>query len=200
MEKEKGQSFIEFAVILPMLFIFLLVAFDLGKWVNIHYMLQELASEINRIYVMREEHTEQSMLKNQRSFQNVDETIEKMIKHNTVLDSERISYHIAMSDPYERHFDRKEYRKVKDYQLVKKKCRKYDPYYGWIVWDCDEYIPYVYDELYTVDNYNRIANLKVEVSYRVSKSDFIFIDFSSLKETISKSYSGIVFLGSDAHD
>ena len=49
---------------------------------------------------MREEHTEQSMLKNQRSFQNVDETIEKMIKHNTVLDSERI-YHIAMSDPYE---------------------------------------------------------------------------------------------------
>ena len=38
-------------------------------------------------------------------------------------------------------------------------------------------IPYVYDELYTVDNYNRIANLKVEVTYRVSESDFIFIDF-----------------------
>lgn len=101
---EKGNSLVEFALVLPIMLIILSLIFDVGRAVHAKTSLQYLAGEIQKAVVLYEEAGTTGGIRVYSRNQDRDELVKKIIKDNTSLDKTNLTHKITSDGVEERSF------------------------------------------------------------------------------------------------
>lgn len=101
---EKGYSFVEFALVLPIMLIILSLIFDMGRAVHAKSNLQYLAGEIQKVVVLYEEGGTTGGIRVYSRNQDRDKLVKKIIEDNTSLDKTKLTHKITSEGVEERSY------------------------------------------------------------------------------------------------
>ncbi|WP_350343112.1 TadE family protein [Proteinivorax tanatarense] len=104
LKKENGYSFVEFALVLPLVLIMLGLIFDMGRAVHVKMELQHVAGEVQKVITLYEEEGVTGGIRAHSEHNNLDELVLQIINEGTNLNSDNLNVSIEESETKERWF------------------------------------------------------------------------------------------------
>lgn len=102
--KEEGYSFIQFALVLPIVIIMLGLIFDMGSAIYAKMNIQHLAGDLHSAVSIYNEEMASGGIKEHSDYYSSDHLVKTIINNNKGLNKENISYSIDIGDVIERPF------------------------------------------------------------------------------------------------
>lgn len=101
---EKGTSFVEFVLVLPIMLVMIGLIFDMGRAVHTKINLQHLTGEIQRTTVLYEEAGVTGGIRQYSNYKDIEQLVKKIIEDNANLDKSKLKYSIYESQPIRRKY------------------------------------------------------------------------------------------------
>lgn len=172
-KSEKGNAFLQFALVLPVMMIMLGLMFDMGRAVHAKMNLQHMAGEIQKVVVLYEEEGSDGGITTYSKHPTVDSSIKEIIDNNTNLDKSKLSYDIQKSDTQERRYRGK-----------------------YSTWD-STYNSYRYMD---IENRNDVQYVTVEVKYELPYELTLTKKILGDSVKLSEDITGMMYIGGDGWD